>query len=103
MVLVSLSCVLTIVILNIFYRGTNGRRVPSWAKLYIMHYLGRVVCSRHNKVGDSETETLNKVSAYFIDFCFVCVLLFFAYFNPSSSIVNVKFPTRKRSESITND
>ena len=57
MVLVSLSCVLTILVLNVFYRGTNGRRVPHWAKLYIMKYLGRIVCSRHNRVDDSNVET----------------------------------------------
>ena len=55
MVLVSLSCLLTILVLNVFYRGTNGRRVPHWAKLYIMRYLGRVVCARHNQVEDFES------------------------------------------------
>ena len=55
MVLVSLSCLLTILVLNVFYRGTNGRRVPHWAKQYIMHYLGRVVCARHNQVNDFES------------------------------------------------
>ena len=62
MVLVSLSCFLTIVILNVFYRGQNGRRVPRWAKIYIIGYLGRLVCSRANKIKDMDGETPPKVS-----------------------------------------
>lgn len=61
MVLVSLSCFLTIIILNVFYRGRNGRRVPRWAKLYIVHYLGRLVCSRTNKIRDIESEKSSKI------------------------------------------
>ena len=55
MVLVSLSCVLTVVILNVFYRGTNGRRVPEWAKKYIIQGVGRFLCHRNNAVGDLVT------------------------------------------------
>ena len=57
MVLVSLSLVLTVLVLNAFYRGTNGRRVPQWAKLYIMRYLGRLVCASQNKVKDFDFQS----------------------------------------------
>ena len=56
MVLVSMSCVLTVVVLNVFYRGTNGRRVPQWAQKYILQGLGRIVCSRKNEVRDMDLE-----------------------------------------------
>ena len=62
MVLVTLSCVLTILVLNAFYRGTNGRRVPRWAKLYIMRYLGRVVCSKHSQINYADLETHENAS-----------------------------------------
>ena len=72
MVLVSLSCVLTVVILNVFYRGTNGRRVPEWAKKYIIQGVGRFLCHRNNAVGDlvtvdSEPRQNIKVSLSFIN------------------------------------
>ncbi|XP_052793000.1 neuronal acetylcholine receptor subunit alpha-10-like [Mya arenaria] len=55
MVLVSLSLLQTVVVLNVFYRGTNGRRVPRWAKVVFHQYIGRVLCIPSSKVGVDDT------------------------------------------------
>ncbi|XP_045216812.2 neuronal acetylcholine receptor subunit alpha-10-like isoform X2 [Mercenaria mercenaria] len=50
MVLVSLSLLQTVLVINVFYRGTNGRKVPRWARKICFQYLARFLCIRSNKV-----------------------------------------------------
>ncbi|XP_060555514.1 neuronal acetylcholine receptor subunit alpha-10-like isoform X2 [Ruditapes philippinarum] len=54
MVLVSLSLLQTVLVINVFYRGTNGRKVPTWARKLCYQYLARFLCIKSNKV-----ETVN--------------------------------------------
>ena len=59
MVLVSVSCVMTVLILNVFYHGTNGRRVPAWVKKYIILGVGRIVCLNRNSTQNTEVGTFS--------------------------------------------
>ncbi|XP_033750113.1 neuronal acetylcholine receptor subunit alpha-10-like [Pecten maximus] len=49
MVLVSLSCTMTVVVLMFHSRGCSGRKLPHWAKRIFIEKLGRLVCSRSGK------------------------------------------------------
>ncbi|CAC5411102.1 CHRNA10 [Mytilus coruscus] len=48
MTLVALSCFMTVTVLNLHYRGENGRKVPSWVRKLIINRLGVLVCSEKN-------------------------------------------------------
>lgn len=48
MTLVALSCFMTVMVLNIHFRGNNGRKVPRWVKYIVVDKLGFFVCSRKN-------------------------------------------------------
>ncbi|XP_071169768.1 neuronal acetylcholine receptor subunit alpha-10-like isoform X1 [Mytilus edulis] len=48
MTLVALSCFMTVMVLNLHYRGENGRKVPSWVRKLIINRLGVLVCSEKN-------------------------------------------------------
>ena len=41
MCLVTMSCSQTVIVLNVFYRGNDGQKVPDWAKRNILGRLGR--------------------------------------------------------------
>ncbi|XP_053405082.1 neuronal acetylcholine receptor subunit alpha-9-like [Mercenaria mercenaria] len=43
MAFVSASLAQTVIVLNVYYRGTNGRTVPRWARLIFFHYIGKVL------------------------------------------------------------
>ncbi|XP_069137246.1 neuronal acetylcholine receptor subunit alpha-9-like isoform X2 [Argopecten irradians] len=49
MVLVSLSCTMTVIVLMFHSRGCSGRKIPSWAKRIFIEKIGRLVCSRSEK------------------------------------------------------
>ena len=36
-----MSCSQTVIVLNVFYRGNDGQKVPDWAKRNILGRLGR--------------------------------------------------------------
>ncbi|XP_052280335.1 neuronal acetylcholine receptor subunit alpha-9-like isoform X1 [Dreissena polymorpha] len=57
MVLVSFSLLQTVLVLNVFYRGTNGRRVPRWANVFFLQFLGRALCIQSNKVAVQSDST----------------------------------------------
>ncbi|XP_053405685.1 neuronal acetylcholine receptor subunit alpha-6-like [Mercenaria mercenaria] len=46
MAFVSASLVQTVIVLNVFYRGTNGRTVPRWARLIFFRFIGKLLCVR---------------------------------------------------------
>ena len=39
-----MSCVQSVVVLNLFYHGTTGRQVPKLAKTILFDYLGKALC-----------------------------------------------------------
>ncbi|XP_021345857.1 neuronal acetylcholine receptor subunit alpha-10-like isoform X2 [Mizuhopecten yessoensis] len=49
MVLVSLSCTMTVIVLMFHSRGCSGRKIPSWAKRIFIVKLGKLVCSQSGK------------------------------------------------------
>ena len=59
MVLVSVSLVMTVLILNVFYHGSNGRRVPAWVKKYIILGIGRLVCINKKSTQITEVRTVS--------------------------------------------
>ncbi|KAL4227838.1 hypothetical protein ACF0H5_013275 [Mactra antiquata] len=71
MVLVSLSLFQTVVVLNVFYRGTNGRTVPRWARKIFFEYLGKVLCIKTNRICQSsqthkdDVQTVRKLDEVF--------------------------------------
>ncbi|XP_053405083.1 neuronal acetylcholine receptor subunit alpha-10-like [Mercenaria mercenaria] len=50
MAFVSASLVQTVIVLNVFYRGSNGRTVPSWARIIFFHCIGTMLCVRTKKL-----------------------------------------------------
>lgn len=56
MVLVSLSLMQTVLVINVFYRGTNGRKVPKWLRKICFQYLARFLCLKSNKVGVNKSD-----------------------------------------------
>ena len=47
LILVLISVVLTVIVLNLHFRGPKTRRVPFWIRKYIIGYLGRFFCFFH--------------------------------------------------------
>ena len=47
--IITMSCVQSVVVLNLFYRGTNGRKIPQIAKTILFDYLGKVLCFSSDK------------------------------------------------------
>lgn len=43
-IMVSLSCSMTVVVLHIHHSGANGKEVPQWLKTLTLDYLARVFC-----------------------------------------------------------
>ncbi|XP_053406351.1 neuronal acetylcholine receptor subunit alpha-6-like [Mercenaria mercenaria] len=50
MVCVSASLVQTVIVLNVFYRGSNGRTVPRWARVLFFRCIGKMLCVRTNNL-----------------------------------------------------
>ncbi|XP_060067251.1 neuronal acetylcholine receptor subunit alpha-9-like [Ylistrum balloti] len=49
MVLVSLSCTMTVIVLMFHSRGCSGRKIPLWAKRIFIEKLGKLFCSQSGK------------------------------------------------------
>lgn len=49
MLLVSLSCLMTVIVLNLHFKGEFGKKLPSWARKIFLHCLGRLL---HVKISD---------------------------------------------------
>ena len=43
MMLVSLSCLMTVVVLNLHFKGEYGAKVPRWIRVTILEVVGRLV------------------------------------------------------------
>ncbi|KAL5003928.1 hypothetical protein ScPMuIL_017384 [Solemya velum] len=43
MMLVSLSCLMTVIVLNLHFKGIHGREVPYWIRTVFLRYLAKVV------------------------------------------------------------
>ncbi|XP_071953127.1 neuronal acetylcholine receptor subunit alpha-10-like [Antedon mediterranea] len=57
MLLVSISMAMTIIVLNLHYRGPMYSRVPKWAKIFFLKYLAKVVCIRIPKVTSASRDS----------------------------------------------
>ena len=118
MILVSMSCMMTVVVLNIHYRGTTGYNLPPWVRKLFLEKLGRFLCSNrtkytiqqqgvdHNKIAPEKFEKFEKkvftnVNVYFyiqiillfnnvhVQFNFCYLLHIRSIYNYKSSILTI--------------
>ncbi|RNA21153.1 neuronal acetylcholine receptor subunit alpha-10-like [Brachionus plicatilis] len=60
LILVLISVILTIIVLNLHYRGPKNQRVPKWVRVYIIGYLGQVFCFCNESRNFMLNELVNK-------------------------------------------
>ena len=49
MVLVGLSCLMEIIVLNVHYRGENGKNLPNWARKMFLEKCGKYLLPGSNR------------------------------------------------------
>ncbi|CAD5118373.1 DgyrCDS7085 [Dimorphilus gyrociliatus] len=47
MVLITLSTFLSVIVINLYFRGDKKSRVPKWLKKFIVDYVGRLLCMKN--------------------------------------------------------
>lgn len=66
MILVSFSCAMTVLVLNIHFRGATGNKLPDWMRRLFLNRLAWVVCvktgKRENKVHSEKNHYQSQVS-----------------------------------------
>ena len=62
MLLVSLSCLTTVSVLNLHFKGDHGRPVPACLRAVFLNFLGRLVGITSNNVGHEVNKEHQAVS-----------------------------------------
>ncbi|KAL4227651.1 Neuronal acetylcholine receptor subunit alpha-7-like [Mactra antiquata] len=47
MLLVSMSCLMTVIVLNVHFRGSHGKKLPNWIRRIFFDCLGRILLVKH--------------------------------------------------------
>ncbi|XP_053405060.1 neuronal acetylcholine receptor subunit alpha-9-like [Mercenaria mercenaria] len=57
MLLVSMSCLMTVTVLNLHFKGNFGKKMPNWVRKVFLHCFGRIL---HVKVTEKDARTVHE-------------------------------------------